>query len=128
MDILPIELLKTVFNYLPLVTQKYNFRNLNKTNFIHLNSPFILYIEKLKKKNKEWLMIELLIKEDILAIYFIIDAMPKIFLINLILHSIHYKKYSIVKILLSHPVCLKFIDSLDLNFIENNKVVYLLKN
>lgn len=129
MNILPNELLETIFEYLPLVTYKYNFRNLNKTTFKLLNIPFHLYIEKFRKKNKEWLIIELLIKEDILAIYYIINDLPKLFLINIILHSIYFKKYNIVKILLSHPLCLKFIDSLDVNFIDDpNKITYLLEN
>ena len=116
MDILPVEINEIIFLYIPLVTNKYLFKNLNKIKYKNLNIKFYLYIASFRNKNKEWLLIEFLIKDDYLAIYYIINDLPKKILINLIKYSIKTNKIHIIKIILSHHIGPYLLHNLQYNY------------
>ena len=118
MDQLPHEIIEIIFNYIPLVTYKFFFKNLSNMHYNLLNHKFNQDILSLKQKNKEWLLIELLVKEDLLAIYFVLDSLPTDYVIYLIIYLIQNNKLDVLKYLLLHPISIKYIDKLDYEYID----------
>lgn len=113
MNILPSEIKLSIFRFLPLIKDKYKFKSLDKSNFKLLNSIFHLYVENLRTKNKEWLLIELLIKNDTLALYYIIGSLPLYLMKYLISFSIKNNKVHVIKLALYHPGLNYFMIDLD---------------
>ena len=127
MNTIPDDIIITIFEYIPSLTYKFLFKNISNLNYKLLDKYFSLSIKDLKKKNKEWLLVEIIIKQDKLALYYIVEDLNKITIINLLIYLVKYNKLDFLEIILEHPFAIKYCRNLDLENI-NNPLYKLIRN